>query len=84
MAQQELWNIAKNRMLEDRGALSREDGDLPREYQAMHEENFLSRWLREDVEGKGEEREKLNRKPKKRKENVGKERWWEKGTGLRF
>ena len=40
MAQKGLWNIAKKRMLEGRGALPREDGDLLREYQAMHEENF--------------------------------------------
>ena len=38
--------------LADRGALPREDEDLLREHQAMHEENFLSSWLREDVEGK--------------------------------
>ena len=37
----------------DRGALPNEDGDQLREYKAMHEENFLSSWLREDVkEGK--------------------------------
>ena len=35
MAQKELWNIKKS-MLEHRGALPREDGDLLREYQAMH------------------------------------------------
>ena len=32
------WNIAKRKLLEDRGALPRKDGDLLREYQAMHEE----------------------------------------------
>ena len=37
-------------MLEDRGAVPKEDGDLLREYQAMREENFLSSWLREDAE----------------------------------
>ena len=41
-------------MLEDRGAFPREDGDLLQEYHAMHEENFLSSWLREDVEGEEE------------------------------
>ena len=35
MTQKELWNIKKS-MLEHRGALPREDGDLLREYQAMH------------------------------------------------
>ena len=62
----ELWNIAKKRLLEDRGALFREDGDLLREYQAMQKENFFSSWLREDVDG---------RKQRKKKEVVGKEGW---------
>ena len=43
-------------MLQDRGALAKEEGDIVREYKAMHEENFLSRWLREDVEGAEERR----------------------------
>ena len=46
-----LWNIAKRRMLQDRGALPRKDGDVLREYQAMLEENFLSSWLRELAAG---------------------------------
>ena len=37
-----LWNVVNGRMLEDRGVLLREDGDLLREYHAMHEESFLS------------------------------------------
>ena len=56
MLQKALWNIAKKKKLEGRGALPREDGDLLCEYQAMHEENFPSSWLREDVEGKEEGR----------------------------
>ena len=63
MAQKELWNIAKKRML-DRGAFPREDGDLLREYQAMQEENLLSSWLWEDAEGKKEERAKMNKEVK--------------------
>ena len=31
------WNIAKKRMLEDRGALLKEEGDLVKEYKAMHD-----------------------------------------------
>ena len=31
----------KKRMLEDRGAMPREEGDLVREYKDVHEENFL-------------------------------------------
>ena len=70
-------------MLEDSGALPREDGDMIRECQAVHEENFLSSWLREDVEGEDEERERLNEEAKE-KVKVGKERWWEKGQGMRL
>ena len=33
---------------ERRGELPKEKGDAVREYKAMHEENFLSSWLRED------------------------------------
>ena len=50
----------KREKKEERGALPKEDGDLLRGYQAMHEENFLSSWLRENVEGEEEERERLN------------------------
>ena len=53
MTQNGLWNVAKKRMLEDRGALPKADGDVLREHQAMHEENFLSSWLKEDAENKG-------------------------------
>ena len=53
MAQRGLWNLAKEKRLQDRGALPREEGDVIREYNAMHEENFLSSWLREDLVGKG-------------------------------
>ena len=72
MAQKGLWNITKRRMLEDRVALPREDGDLLREYQAVHEENFLSSWLRE--EGKELERERLNKKAKEEECKSEKER----------
>ena len=46
-----LWNVARERMLRDRGALPEEEGDIEREYKTMHEEHFLSSWPREDVEG---------------------------------
>ena len=52
MAQKGLWNLAREKRLQDRGALPEEEGDMVREYKAMHEENFLSSWLKEDVEGK--------------------------------
>ena len=51
MAQKGLWKVAEKSMLRDGGVLPEDEGDLVREYKAMHEENFLSSWLREDVEG---------------------------------
>ena len=35
MAHKGLWNVAKKRMLEDKGALPKEDGNLLREYRCM-------------------------------------------------
>ena len=34
----------------------KEEGDVIREYDAMHEENFSSRWLMEDLVGKQKKR----------------------------
>ena len=79
-AQKGSWNIAKKSMLEDRGALPKEDGDLPRECQAMNEANLFSSWLREDVEHKEEERVRMTR-PNEKKAKVGKERERKKGKG---
>ena len=44
----------KRKMLQDRGTLPKEECDVIREYQAMHEENFVSSWLREDGKDKKE------------------------------
>ena len=44
-----LWNVARKKMLQDRGALSKEEEDIVREYKAMHEENVQNSWPREDV-----------------------------------
>ena len=38
--------LPERNILQDRGALL-----MVREYTAMHEENFLSSWVREDMEG---------------------------------
>ena len=54
MAQKGLWNLAKENILKERGELPNEEGDVVREYKAMHEENFLGSWLREDVRVKEE------------------------------
>ena len=37
-------------IMKERGALLKEEGDIVREYKAMHEENFMRNWLGEDVE----------------------------------
>ena len=80
MGQRGLWNIANKRMLEDGGSLPREDGDLLREYQAMHEENFLSNWLREGVECTEEERKRLKEEAQQEKKvKSGKSEVEEKG-----
>ena len=62
-AQTGLWNLARDKMLQDRGALPKEEGDFIGEYKAMHEENYLSGWLREGGEGK---QRRQTGKPKKR------------------
>ena len=66
-------------MLQDRGALLKEDGDIVREYKAMHENNFPSSWLwkvRRKEEGRRkadkETREEVSRSGKK-EEKKGKD-----------
>ena len=54
MTKEGLWNLAREKRLQERGAMPKEEGDVIREYNAMSEENFRSSWLREDVEGKEE------------------------------
>ena len=51
MAQKDLWRRQRETMLQDRGALLEEEGDIVRWYKAMHEEHFSSSLLRDDVEG---------------------------------
>ena len=40
--------------MKERGELPNEEGDVVREYKAMHEENFRSSWLREEERSKEE------------------------------
>ena len=61
MAQKGLWNVAREKMVQDRGASLKEERDTVREYKAMYEDNFLSSWLRE-----GERERKWPRRPEKR------------------
>ena len=49
LAQKGLWDLAKNKELQDRGVLPKEEGDVVRENKAMHEEHFLSCWLKKGL-----------------------------------
>ena len=40
--------------MKERGELPNEEGDAVRKFKAVHEENFWSKWLREDERGKEE------------------------------
>ena len=54
----------------ERGEVTNVEGDAVREFQAMHEENFLSNWLREDESGK----EERNARTEKNEEEKGEKR----------
>ena len=54
MVQEGLWKLVRENVLQDRGEWSKEEGDVIRVYKAMHEENFLSSWLREERKDKEE------------------------------
>ena len=49
--------MAKEKIMKERGELLKEEGDVVREYKAMHEDDFWSSWLREDE--KSEEESKV-------------------------
>ena len=71
MAQKELPNLLISEALQERGALPKEEGDTIRECKAMHEENFLSSWLRDYEEGNRKSKMKVD---KEVKAEVGKKR----------
>ena len=54
------------KLLQDKGALPKEEGDVAREYKAMHEEHFPSSWLRKDGRKRREEKWRQNGKLKKK------------------
>ena len=67
LTQRGLWNIAKKRILGDSGVSPREDGDLLRDYQATHEENwFVVCEHTEEVE-KEQSPARVNAPPQKRR-----------------
>ena len=81
MAQKGLCNLAKEKIMRERGELPKEEGDAVREYKAMHEENFLSSWPREDEKSKEERRAETEGEGEKR-EKRGKERESQKDETL--
>ena len=66
--------------MRERGALPKEEGDAVRECKAMHEENFLSSWLKGRGERKKNGRRKLVLRMKKKGEQRGKEKSRKKRT----
>ena len=59
--------------MKKRGELPNEEGDAVREYKAMHEENFWSRWPREDERGKEERMAKAEKNEEEKGEMMKKE-----------
>ena len=73
IAKKGLWNVARERMLRNSRALPKdEEGDIVTEYKGMHEDNFQSSWLREDVESILERRKDIE---KKKNQRGGKHKW---------
>ena len=64
--------VERRQMLRDRGALLLEEGHLLREYKAMHEERFLSGWLRDDVESTEESKTDMDKKAREEESRCGK------------
>ena len=69
-----MWNFARKKIFRERGELPKEEGDAVREYKALHEENFLSSWLREDVRGREEKTAKVSEKNEGERVKRGKEK----------
>ena len=71
MAQKGLWNLVEKKVLQERGALPQEEGDVIREYKAMHVKNVMTRGKEEqlmeiDKEIKEEMGETIRKMRKKR------------------
>ena len=73
--------MAKKRMLQDRGALPEEDGNKLRDNKARHDKNFLSSWLRQNVEGVQAEMKRLKEEGKQEEKSGKRERGGEQGKG---
>ena len=74
MAQEGLWNLVREKIMRERGALPKEEGHAIREYKAMHEENFLSSWLREDGREKEERTVDMSNENEEERGEMGEEK----------
>ena len=81
MAKKRVWESCEKNEVQEKSAMPKEEGDAVREYNAMHEESFLSSWLRKDLIGKerkvneraGEEEENKRRREEGKKRDAEKE-----------
>ena len=64
----------ERKILRERGELPNEEGDAVREYKAVHEETFLSDWMREDGRGKEERKAKVDKNEEERGEKRKREK----------
>ena len=55
LAQKGLWNLAGEKRVQERGVMPKEECDVIREYNAVHEGNFPSSWQSEDLVEKRKE-----------------------------
>ena len=74
MAQKGLWNLAEEKIMKERGEFRNEEGDAVRECKAMHEENFLSSWPRENERGKEERTANVEKNEEEKSERKGERR----------
>ena len=68
MAQKGLWNLEREKRLQERGARPEEEGDVIREYIAINEEDFLRSWLREDLVEKEERSQTVKKRVREEEE----------------
>ena len=78
-----LWNLAREKRLQERGAMPEEKGDVIREYNAMHEENFFKqptegRSGRKAGKKKVKERVREEERKKGEKKGGKEKRWGER------
>ena len=64
MTQKGQWNLARRKMPQDRGAVLEEEGDIVREYKAIHEETILRSWLKKVGQDKKERKMEVDTETK--------------------